>query len=192
MAFYNAVIMLTGNEMAPRTEAEFAFVVVSMISGAILYANIFGEMTVLVQTISRKTTKFQTQRDMANTVMENVSLPSKLQDNIRDYFLFTQFTLDEQEQLDMFLGLISPSLRLKVQGHIFADVLIKNWVFSRMLNNLTCVTSFSNRSVISKSEFLSALIAKLETTLFIPEDVIIRQNDPGKLAHSLFIQRFNL
>ena len=48
MAFYNTVIMLTGNEMAPRTEAEFAFVSFSMISGAILYANIFGEMTVLV------------------------------------------------------------------------------------------------------------------------------------------------
>ena len=119
---------------------------------------------------------------MANTVMDNVSLPTALQNNIRDYFLFTQFTLDEQEQLDMFLGLISPSLRLKVQGHIFSDVLIKNWVFSKMFETLTHVTSFSNKSVISKGEFLNALIAKLETTLFIPEDVIIRQNDHSKCA----------
>ena len=59
MSIYNAVIMLTGNEMGPRTKFEFAFVGSTMIAGAIINANIFGEMAVLVQVISRKTVKFQ-------------------------------------------------------------------------------------------------------------------------------------
>jgi hypothetical protein len=40
--------MLGGNEMGPRTDFEIGFVVFIMLAGAIINANIFGEMAVLV------------------------------------------------------------------------------------------------------------------------------------------------
>ena len=55
---YHAVLMLGGNEMGPRTQTELAFVAFIMLAGAIINANIFGEMAVLVQMISRKSAKF--------------------------------------------------------------------------------------------------------------------------------------
>lgn len=58
LSMYHAVLMLGGNEMGPRTHFEMGFVAFVMLAGAIINANIFGEMAVLVQMINRKSTKF--------------------------------------------------------------------------------------------------------------------------------------
>jgi len=54
LSMYYAVLMLGGNEMGPRTNFELGFVGYIMLAGAIINANIFGEMAVLVQMIKRK------------------------------------------------------------------------------------------------------------------------------------------
>ena len=46
-----------------------------MLAGAIINANIFGEMAVLVQALGRKEANFQNKVDTANTAMSNVGLP---------------------------------------------------------------------------------------------------------------------
>jgi hypothetical protein len=46
--------MLGGNEIGPRTNFELGFVAYIMLAGAIINANIFGEMAVLVTMINRK------------------------------------------------------------------------------------------------------------------------------------------
>jgi hypothetical protein len=46
--------MLTGNEMGPRTIFELVLVCFIMVFGAILNANIFGEMAVLVHFINKR------------------------------------------------------------------------------------------------------------------------------------------
>lgn len=53
-SFYHAVLMLGGNEIGPRTNFELGFVAYIMLAGAIINANIFGEMAVLVTMINRK------------------------------------------------------------------------------------------------------------------------------------------
>ncbi len=80
--------------MGPRTNFELGFVGSSMVAGAVINANIFGEMAVLVQMISRKSSRFQEQIDSSNTAMKNIRLTQDLQSNIRDYLIFTQSTLD--------------------------------------------------------------------------------------------------
>ena len=45
-----------------------------MLAGAIINANIFGNMAVLIQNMNRKDTKFQEQIDTANTAMKNLKL----------------------------------------------------------------------------------------------------------------------
>lgn len=52
-------MMLNGGEVGPRTVLELIFVSVIMLAGAIINANIFGNMAVLIQNMNRKDTKFQ-------------------------------------------------------------------------------------------------------------------------------------
>jgi len=58
VSLYNAVLMLGGNEMGPRTDFEIFFISMVLIACAIINANIFGEMAVLVQVASRKSAEF--------------------------------------------------------------------------------------------------------------------------------------
>jgi len=90
-----AVLMLTGNEYGGRTNFENFLAALYILMGALISANIFGEMAVLVQMIKRKSQSFQEQIDSANTAMKNIRLPQKLSAEIRDYLVFTQSTLDQ-------------------------------------------------------------------------------------------------
>jgi hypothetical protein len=49
-----SVLMLTGNEMGGRTDFENFITALYILLGALVSANIFGEMAVLVQMIKRK------------------------------------------------------------------------------------------------------------------------------------------
>lgn len=93
---YHAIMMLNGGEVGPRTVIELIFVSVIMLAGAIINANIFGNMAVLIQNMNRKDTKFQEQIDTANTAMKNLKLPAKTQRMVKDFMLSTQSTFDQQ------------------------------------------------------------------------------------------------
>jgi hypothetical protein len=58
VVFYSAVIALGGNEMGPRTTTEICIMIIMLILLALVNALVFGEMTVLVQEASRKSTQF--------------------------------------------------------------------------------------------------------------------------------------
>ena len=64
--------------------------------------------------------------------MKNIRLPNDLSTEIRDYLVFTQSTLDQQQELDRFLSLISPSLKLKVSWQIFEGVIKDNPLFKNI------------------------------------------------------------
>ena len=59
VSLYSAVIALGGNEMGPRTDMELLLIFIILFSVTFYNAHIFGEMTVLVQASSKKTTDFQ-------------------------------------------------------------------------------------------------------------------------------------
>ena len=50
--------------------------------GAIINANIFGNMAVLISALNRKTALFQEKLDTANTAMKNMKISSKLQSKV--------------------------------------------------------------------------------------------------------------
>jgi len=79
ISMYTAVLMLGGNEIGPRTAIEIIFICIGLVLCAIINANIFGEMAVLVQMASRKTAQFQEHIDTANTAMKNMRLPNDFQ-----------------------------------------------------------------------------------------------------------------
>ena len=153
--------MLTGNDVGPRGNFQVAFVTASLLLGAIINANIFGNMAVLLQGINRKASRFQDQIDTANTAMKKMKLPEEIQQKVQHFMMFTQSSLDQQKELDAFLDMISPSLRLEVTRHIFGEAIANNDVLR------------------GKADLIEFIVYKLTTLLYLPEDTICKQGDIG-------------
>lgn len=129
MSLYHAVNMLAGNDIGPRGSWQLAFVTVFITMGAIINANIFGKLSVLVSAMNRKATNFQEKIDIANTAMRKMSLPEKVQIRVIGFLTYTQSLLESQKELETFLKMISPSIRESVVKHIFKDYLQANPAF---------------------------------------------------------------
>ena len=121
--------MFGGNDIYPKDNLQLAFLALILITAAIINANIFGNMAVLIQSLNRKATVFQEKMEYASETMKNLRIPEKIQDDIKTYLTCTQTTLDHQKDLDSFLNMLSPSLKKEVSTHIFHDSIFKNTVF---------------------------------------------------------------
>lgn len=75
ITLYHAVLLLTGNDIVPRGTFQVAFVATFITIGAIINANIFGNMALIISDLNRKSAEFQGQIDTANTAMKNMKLP---------------------------------------------------------------------------------------------------------------------
>lgn len=91
-SFFQIVAALGGNEMGPRTNIEIIVIFFILVFLVIYLAIIFGEMSLLVEMCTRKSTKFQEQIDVANTAMHNIMLDHEEQEKVRTYLLTTQGT----------------------------------------------------------------------------------------------------
>jgi len=147
VSLYCAVLALGGNEMGPRTDFEITTMIMILLGCTIFNANIFGEMTVLVQMGSRKATGFQEQVDVANTAMKNINLPQEAQQKVRTYLITTQGTHHEQIELKKFINMISPSLKVKVAVSIFAKIVRKNTRLNKFVHDLAKVKLDAMRRV---------------------------------------------
>ena len=82
--------MLAGNEVGPRNTESVVFVAIVLIIGAIINANIFGNMAVIIQELNKKASRFQEKIDAANTAMKNMKIPPELRHKVINYLLYTQ------------------------------------------------------------------------------------------------------
>lgn len=140
-----------------------------LVSGAIINANIFGNMAVILQSLNKKATFFQEKLDNANETMKNLKINDNLQEEIKSFFTFTQNTQDHQSELRIFMDTLSPSLSQKVIFSIFEDTISNNEVFGH------------NKASIRH------ILESLEICLFLPENKIITQGHEGNCMY--FIAR---
>lgn len=117
--------MLGGNDIGPRGTFQLAFITVLLFAGAIINANIFGNLAVLLQQLNRKATSFQEKVENANSAMKNLEIPENIQESVQRYLNYTQSTSDHQQELDRFLKMISPSLKEMVVKHISKEAILK-------------------------------------------------------------------
>lgn len=162
MSIYHAVLVLTGNDIGPRNSIiQVTFVAVFVTFGAIVNAYIFGELVVLVSVMNAKTSKFVQKLDICNTAMKNLGVPKDLQSEVIGYLTYTQGLLDSQQELETFLGLISPSLKEKVIKFIFQKVLQEDEIFK------------------GREQLVDSLTRKLTTKIYQPEEHIVTQGEEG-------------
>lgn len=68
-----AVQVLYGTDLQPSTTYEIILVNALLVMSAMVNANIFGQITVIISTISRKASRFQKQIEIANTAEYEVA-----------------------------------------------------------------------------------------------------------------------
>ena len=74
MSMYYSVLVVGGNELAPANKYQKIYAAIIILVGNLINANIFGEMAVLMQVITRRSTEFQEKLDIANTIMHNIQI----------------------------------------------------------------------------------------------------------------------
>lgn len=77
LSLYHSVLMLTGNDIGPRGAYQVLFVAIAISMGAIINAQLFGELALIVSAMNMKNTRFQEKLDVANAAMKNIKLPEK-------------------------------------------------------------------------------------------------------------------
>lgn len=159
-SIYYSVQMLSGNEIGPRTIISLAYVSSIMILGAMVNANIFGNMAVIIQEMTKKAHRFQEKIDIANTAMKNLGIKKELQAKVINYLLYTQSNRDQQHELEAFREMISPSLQMEVTKYIFIDIIRMNPILQD-----------------SPEKMVEFVLQNINTVLFLPEDYIMKQGD---------------
>eukprot|EP00347_Sterkiella_histriomuscorum_P003990 403362169 len=177
LSFYTSAQYLTSNDQSPHSNWEIIFGVFACALGAILNANLFGQLAVIVQNLNMRQNQFQQKLDSANTAMKNLKLPKDIQNQVVKFIKTTQSSLDQQKELDLFLSMISPSLRKEVIKFIFDVILRENDLFKKL-----------SKSRIQNS--LGKIVSQLQTLLFLPEDQIIAQGDDS--LYLFFLSRGNV
>lgn len=153
------VLNCLGNDIQPRNFYETAICSIGLFLGALINANIFGELSLIFSSLNNDEKKFQSKMAKINTAMINLKLPFEIQQLVRDEMMRTQPSLQTQEQLMVFLEYVSPSLRFQVFYHQF-------WKF---LNKITIF--------YQQEEVIRAILHRIELNYFEAEQTISRQGE---------------
>ena len=70
--------MLLGGDYYPRSEIETVFAAIGVFMGAIINANIFGELVVIMESMGKDEKQFDSKLSVIKTSMINLKLPEDL------------------------------------------------------------------------------------------------------------------
>jgi hypothetical protein len=99
--------------------------------------------------------------------MKNLKLPEDIQRKVLSYLIYMQSSLENQKEIDAFLGLVSPSLKLEVIRYVFSKVIIYNDILR------------------GQDDVMEFIVRKVNTRVSLPEDMIIKQGETGDCMYFL-------
>jgi len=85
LCIYYSILLLTCNDILPPDEFKIFFCTFALFLGAIINANIFGNLALIITNLNAKNTEFQHSIDLANTSMYNMNMPSDIQKDVIAY-----------------------------------------------------------------------------------------------------------
>ena len=170
ICFYYAIILLLGGEIEPMELDQTVVASFVVIVGQIATTFIFGSIAALMAAMNLKDNQYQEQFDMISNLMRAIQLPVPIQEEVEAYILHIQQIPGMQQDMRVFLKLLSPSLRSQILFHMYKQIVKKISIFD----------SCSNTEI-------RYLVNKMRTVIFLPNDDIIRQGDNGKRLY--FINR---
>ena len=166
-SLYYATLLFLGVDSLPTNTMEVIYACVIIYLGAVVCAVLFGQMTVLTQTLGSKSARYNAAFDQVTQAMLSIKAPKDLQTQVTAYILATYWRRDQQEELREFFTTLSPSLRLSVCNRLYRDTLQHNLLLGAIPQ---CVDS---------------LVRSLTPQLSKPEEVLIYFEDIGKEMYIL-------
>lgn len=118
-----AVMTCLGGELMPRDTLQTIVSFIGLFLGAVINANIFGELAVIFGQLDKSEQEADSQMSAINTAMINLDLTLKTQVAVRDEVFRNKPTLKFQITMKDFLEYISPSLQYKVIDVLFTKLL---------------------------------------------------------------------
>jgi hypothetical protein len=76
---------------------------------------------------------YQEKVDSANFMMRNLGLSNEDTDEISEYFKKTQSNKNKQEEYDVFLEAICPSLKQRISEHLYTVTIKQNHIVKELL-----------------------------------------------------------
>lgn len=168
-ALYYSTLMLLGADAFPKGELQMLFAAAVSLIGAVVIAILFGNMTILMNSLRFKSKQLNEEIDTANHVMAAFGIPTQLQTKALEYIQSTFRTKDQQRELNKFLLLLSPSLKFHLSQHLFGSALKQNKVFK------------------GKATLAESLVRYVRIHGCNPEAVLMREGQTGKAAYILAI-----
>ena len=108
--------------------------------------------------------------------MKNIQLSNLAQERVRTYLIKTQGTHYEQEELQKFIDLISPSIREQVAVSIFSKVALRNNRIKRFVKSYL-QEKFSGLpkqgKTQQKEQVIHQIVYRMQTDLAEPDRVVI-------------------
>ena len=114
VAVHTSVQALLGGDISPSDSIQTAIATLGIFLGAIINANIFGELAVILASMGKTEKQFASFFSASNTAMINLELPLNVQQNVRDLHIRNQSSRQSQKEMLEFLSVISPSIKFRI------------------------------------------------------------------------------
>ena len=95
------------------------FIVFSLVLSLFFQVKVFGDISVIWDSWSQETQKWQSKLDAANETMTLMKLGEDLREEIRDFIVLTKSTQELSKQQEKFLEQLSASRKHLVQSQFF-------------------------------------------------------------------------
>ena len=156
-----SVTAMLGGDIFPMSFGQTLLGSIGIFLGAIINANIFGELAVILSQIGKPEKRFQSDYAAMNTAMINLDLPEKLRQDIQSSLMSNAQPQQTQIEMRRFFQVISPSLKFKVYLSLYRNIL-KNNLLLRQTPKL-----------------IDEFVFKISLIYTEPEQIIIEQFDSG-------------
>lgn len=163
-SFYWSTLTLTtiGELPGPRTDWEFAFVILDFMVGVLIFATIVGMVGGIIANMNIRRMEFQRRLDDIKHYMRYRSVGKPLQHRVIkwfDYLWNNNHSLDEEEILQS----LPDKLKAEIAIHVHFETLRRVKIFD------DC-----------EAGLLEELVLKLQPQVYSPGDYICRKGDIGK------------
>ena len=159
---YSALLLLLGESIDPQTQSEKIFVMIIMLLGAVLYASLFGQMSLLIANFNRTSNRLKQRRSDCEEQLLALGFDDKLYTRVQRYLSFeweTNRCLDRGS----FISSLSPALQDEINVVMVGSLIAKVPFFATM--ETTC---------------LIAMVRELRSRLYLANDYIIHKGRRGR------------
>ncbi|XP_078369357.1 potassium voltage-gated channel unc-103-like [Oculina patagonica] len=145
--------------IAPSTNHEKIFAIIVMLMGALMYASIFGNLTVIIQRLYVQSSKQHEDLRITRDFVRFFKIPRALQENLENHVLHESCTMKVSD-INQVLSLFPGTLQTDICLHIHGDLFISNSAF---------------RAAVPSCK--RSLATKLKVQHFLPRQYVIKQGD---------------